>query len=112
MTAPCRTNRQEILLTDMSRCSPTKALSEKARRGHWQLVDYKTDEVSGTMVMARPETGAPELTLPLNAEGWYAIHLGVRNALYTSVACIGDHQSTLVRRSPVSPPESTRPPFS
>ncbi len=68
-------DKQESLLTDMSRARPAEALSPKARRGHWQLVSYRTDEISGTMVLTRPETGAPEITLPLNAEGWYAIHL-------------------------------------
>lgn len=69
--------KEEILLTDMSRCRPAEALSPRARRGHWQLVAYEAEEVSGTMVLARPETAAPEITLPLNTQGWHAIYLGL-----------------------------------
>lgn len=69
-------HKHEVLLTDMSRCQPGEALSSDARHGHWQLVPFETDEVSGTMVWARPETEAPEITLPLGVRGWHAIYLG------------------------------------
>lgn len=65
-----------IFLADMSWCLPSEALSGTAKHGHWQLVPYRTDEVSGTMVLARPETDAPQLTLQLGAVGWHAVYLG------------------------------------
>jgi hypothetical protein len=91
---------KEILLTDMSKFLPSEALSRKAHPGYWQLVNYETStlpmsvipsacskvgselityqpkKISGNMIFARAETGAPEITLPLSAQGWYAIHLG------------------------------------
>ncbi|PKO18183.1 MAG: hypothetical protein CVU38_21615, partial [Chloroflexi bacterium HGW-Chloroflexi-1] len=70
------THKETKLLTDMSQCQPGAALSAQAQRGRWQLASYKTDEVSGAMVLARTETGAPEITLPLQARGWHAIYLG------------------------------------
>jgi len=75
-------HKETKLLTDMSQCLPAEALSPEARRGHWQLVSYETDEVSGTMVLARTETGAPEIKLPLNAQGWHAIYLGFMGATW------------------------------
>ena len=76
---------EERVITDLSVCRPGARLSREMRQGKWRLIDYTTDDISGTLVWASND-GYPEpVTLPLNVEGWYAIHLGVPKKI-----CFGD----------------------
>jgi len=69
---------QAIYLSDMTRCEPSTALASGLSKGRWKVIPYETvDGMVGKMVWASPNTGAPELSLPLPVEGWYAIYLGV-----------------------------------
>jgi len=65
--------------SDMSLCTPASALSKVNKAGHWTLIPYEADEVSGVMIGAGSRAGAPEVTLPLGVSGWHAIHLGFWN---------------------------------
>ena len=38
---------------------------------------YETEQFAGTMLLAGPETAAPDVTYPLNADGWHAISIGM-----------------------------------
>ena len=70
--------RGEIIHTDMSVYRPEISLARKWRENSWLLVDYETfDGTTGIMAFADPVLRAPEIELPLNAEGLYKIHLGV-----------------------------------
>ncbi|MCK5328088.1 MAG: hypothetical protein KAR36_05745 [Candidatus Latescibacteria bacterium] len=69
-------------LSDMSQCKPASALSEKQEKGHWTLIPYETEEVSGTFVSALSFITAPELTLPLGISGWYSIYVGYWNPYF------------------------------
>ena len=69
--------RKAIYISDLDRCQPGTAISNKARHRHWRAIPYEAEGVSGTMVVAGIECNAPTLTLPLGMQGWYAIHLGV-----------------------------------
>ena len=64
-------SKSEMILSDMSQCQPGSALSERPQKGHWHLVDYDAGEVAGKMVFAQPLYETPEITLPLNVQGWY-----------------------------------------
>jgi hypothetical protein len=66
-----------IYLTDLSQCLPAGGLSRDQVPYRWHVVDYEADGLAGTMLMAGPETQAPEVRLTLNAAGWHAIYLGV-----------------------------------
>jgi hypothetical protein len=66
-------------LSDMSVCTPTSALSKINKMKHWTLLPYETEEVSGVMIRAGSHAEAPEVTLPLEASGWYTIFLGFWN---------------------------------
>ena len=66
-----------IYLSDLSRCRPESALSRETRGGHWRLLDYEADPVSGVMLVASTETAAPEVTCPLDASGVHAVSIGV-----------------------------------
>ena len=68
---------EPIYLTDLDRCHPASALSSGPKPGHWRTLRYKTDTLSGVMLMAGPETAAPEITYPLRASGWHAVSIGV-----------------------------------
>lgn len=61
----------------MSKCLPSSALSAKRKKYHWQVLDYEAEGVKGVMLSAGPETEAPDITYPLNLQGWYAIHVGI-----------------------------------
>ena len=65
-----------IWLSDMSKCLPSAALSTTRQKHHWQLLDYEAEGVKGVMLHAGPETSAPDVVLPLNLQGWYAVYIG------------------------------------
>ena len=66
-----------VYLTNLDKCRPAEALSREARRGHWRTLAYETDGSSGVMLIAGPETAAPEITYPLQASGWHAVSVGM-----------------------------------
>ena len=67
---------QPITLTDLDRCRPADALSTEPRRGHWRMIEYETETFSGVILLAGPETGAPEITYSPGVRGWHAISIG------------------------------------
>ena len=71
-----------IYVSDMSQCQPAAALSHRQEKGHWTLIPYATEEVSGTLVSALSFISAPELTLPLGVSGWHAVYVGYWNPYY------------------------------
>jgi hypothetical protein len=70
-------------LTDLSCCKPRHILSQGPQEGHWQLIPYETVDDpnvrTGTMIGAASYMEVPEITLPLGAAGWHAIHVGYWN---------------------------------
>ena len=68
---------EPIYLTDLSLCRPAQALSRTPRRKHWRMLNYTADGRDGVMLLAGPETAAPEIHLPLDVDGWHAVSLGV-----------------------------------
>ncbi|MCF6284779.1 MAG: family 10 glycosylhydrolase [Candidatus Hydrogenedentes bacterium] len=71
--------RETLYLTDMSRCKPAESLSEELRPNRWRMIPYKTEEIQGTLLGAASYIEAPEVRLPLNQTGWYAVYLGIWN---------------------------------
>ena len=80
-------------ISDMGLCMPRSALSTTPRAGHWRLIPYESDEVSGVMAFAGPITNVPDLTLPLDVKGWHAIHVGYATQVH------GEHVAVKVRLS-------------
>jgi len=66
-----------VYLTDLDRCLPVSGLSKSAKTGSWRMLDYETETLTGTMLVALEESNAPDLTYPLNRTGWYQIYLGI-----------------------------------
>jgi hypothetical protein len=66
-----------ILINDLSIGQPPQAISLRREPGHWKVLPYEALGFSGKCVCALPNTGAPELTLPLNVKGWHAVYLGL-----------------------------------
>ena len=66
-----------VVLSDMGQAKPQSALTTKAKSGHWKVISYEMGKVAGSMVWASDETGAPELTLRMGAQGWHAVYLGL-----------------------------------
>jgi uncharacterized lipoprotein YddW (UPF0748 family) len=81
-----------VYLTDMSRCLPASALSRKPQRNRWRLLDYETDPLKGTMLVAGQNTAATPVTYPLKLKGWHAIYFGIRSYGYNE-----DYSRLLVR---------------
>ena len=75
-------SQQALYMTDLDRCQPASALSRKPQRNHWTLLDYETDTLKGTMLVAGQNTAAPQVTYPLNRTGWHAIYFGIRSYGY------------------------------
>ena len=66
-----------IYLSDLSRCQPAYLLSSEPQRGHWRTLTYETDTLSGTMLVAGPETAAADIVCKLDVQGWHEVHFGV-----------------------------------
>jgi hypothetical protein len=66
-----------MYLTDLHRCTPASALSRRAERGRWRLLEYETPSFSGTMLVAGEETVPPNVTYPLDVRGWHRISIGL-----------------------------------
>ena len=60
---------------DLTKCAPGSALSKESRQQSWRAIEYEAEEISGVLVSASP--GAPDLTLPLDLEGWHAVYIGI-----------------------------------
>ncbi len=69
-------NDEATVITDMTRCQPQDALSDRREQGKWTMFEYEIGPHTGTLVSAAAEAGAPALTLPLDAQGWHAVYLG------------------------------------
>ena len=63
--------------TDLDLCEPASALSPTGKRGRWRTMSFETDDVTGTMIAAGPETAAPAVSFPLRASGWHAVSVGI-----------------------------------
>ena len=70
-------SQQPIYRTDLDRCTPADALDVEPHLRRWRTLTYEIDSLSGTMLMAGPETAAPTITYPLNLRGLYAVSIGV-----------------------------------
>ena len=64
-------------LTGLQRCRPTEALTPIPTLRHWRMLPYTTDTLEGVMLLAGPETAAPTITFPMQADGWHALSIGV-----------------------------------
>ncbi len=69
----------EIYISDMSKCLPNSAISEKLEQGKWRLLDYESTGPKGKMLMAGSFINAPQVTLPLGVKGWHAVYVGLWN---------------------------------
>ncbi len=72
-----RNGSSPVVITDMGLCAPSKALSPKSAKRHWQLMSYEAEPLKGRMLWASDEANAPPLTLPLNTNGWHAVYVGL-----------------------------------
>ena len=72
-------NNEAIVISDMTTVIPKTALTFDVRRKrHWKVLEYETvDGLKGKCVASTPDTGAPNVTLPLNVKGWYAVYVGL-----------------------------------
>jgi len=59
-----------VRLTDFASCLPPAT-----EPGGWTLISYETAAFSGTLLHAAADTSAPELSLPLNIQGWHAVYV-------------------------------------
>jgi hypothetical protein len=66
--------------TRMDACLPQTAFAPSSRRHHWRVIEYATADRSGRLIFAPPDAQAPEVTLPLNLRGRYAVYAGLWGA--------------------------------
>ncbi|MCA8996066.1 MAG: hypothetical protein KDA80_03755, partial [Planctomycetaceae bacterium] len=64
-------------ITDMTRCVPAEALSDRRHHNQWKVFEYETEEFSGKCVSVGRESSAPDLTLKLGKQGWHAVYVGL-----------------------------------
>ena len=68
---------EPIHLTHLDRVQPASAVAKSPRPRCWRTLPYAAEGLSGVMLLAGPETAAPDATLKLGVRGWQAISLGV-----------------------------------
>ena len=68
---------QTVVLTDLSRCSPKSALSERMKCGCWRVAEYEAGGLQGKMLLACPDSKAATASLPLEATGPHAVFVGI-----------------------------------
>ena len=66
----------EIIIRDFSNVTPAAAVSARAEKGKWRLIGWQSSSDSGNLLFAYIDN-APELTIPLNVNGYYAVSLGL-----------------------------------
>ena len=71
-----RRRGRDIVLVDFSGIRPRRAVSREPRRGMWRLIPWKSRIAAGRALWAYPGR-VPQASLTLNADGWYAISLGL-----------------------------------
>ncbi|MAE66109.1 MAG: hypothetical protein CMJ18_17700 [Phycisphaeraceae bacterium] len=71
-----------VLISDMSRCRPAEALSDRRRNDRWHLIPYTAEAFDGKILGAGTLADVPDVTLPLNASGWHAVLVGIWNPHY------------------------------
>lgn len=64
-------------ITDMTRCAPADALSDRREHAKWKIFEYETAGFSGKCLSVGRESSAPDLTLELGLRGWHAVYLGL-----------------------------------
>jgi hypothetical protein len=101
-----------VYLTDLSGFGPAGALSGKSRTGHWRTLEYEAEGLEGTMLLAGPETAAPDISYPLGVAGWHAISFGVlddgRNPVRIMVRLSGEKTFTILTLPEGDRPEAGR----
>ena len=72
-----------IYLTDLEKCRPASALASEWKHGTWRLLSYATDSFSGNLLLAAEDNQPPEITYPLQREGWHRIYIGIYREPFT-----------------------------
>ncbi len=65
-----------VYFTDMDSCEPSSAVSPYPGLGRWRSLEYEAEGLTGTMLLAGPETAASPVTYRLPVSGWHAISVG------------------------------------
>ena len=84
-----------VYVSDLGRCEPAEAISHTSERHRWRAYDYEVRGFGGVMLMAGPETEAPDITYPLEVEGWHAVSIG----FYSTIQGLSGVSDFLVRLS-------------
>ena len=66
-----------VYIADLDRCRPTEALADLPERHRWRKLPYQAEGFAGTMLLAGPETAAPDISCPLSVRGWHAVSIGI-----------------------------------
>ena len=68
---------EPVYITDLSAVEPADAVGSVPAFHRWRAMDYTAGDLSGQLLLAGPETAAPDVTLDLNASGWHSVSLGL-----------------------------------
>ena len=67
------------MITDLSVAAPPDALAARRQKGKWKVIPYATAGFEGKALITGPETDAAAISVPLAANGWHAVYVGVSN---------------------------------
>lgn len=96
-----------LYFTDLSRCYPSSAISERRDRKKWKKFHYETEKFSGVLLVACYNVEPTVLSLPVNVRGRYRIFAGLYGEFGLSPGIRiklekDDCFQTLVSRNPFS----------
>ena len=70
------TESEPVMITDLSHCTPRCALATTPELDRWRVIEYQADGISGKMIEAQGLMEPPDVTLPMQVQGWHKIHIG------------------------------------
>jgi hypothetical protein len=82
------------LITDLTRCTPAGALSDRRHLNAWKVFEYDTAIFSGKCISVGRESTAPALRLKLGKKGWHAVYIG----LSTITDLVRPHENTVAAK--------------
>ena len=68
---------EPVYLTDMDRCTPSGSIGRESARGSVAGFRLRDRGFDGVLLMAGPETEAPDIAYPLDVTGWHAVSIGI-----------------------------------
>jgi len=73
-------------ISDLSKATPSEALSQRPQAEHWRVINYACEGLEGKLLYSGPETNPPDVTLHLGLQGWHRVTVGLWGGTFMHLA--------------------------